>query len=170
MNTDTSLQYAISTLADIEKLQELNIRAYSQFSEVLTAENWDKLNAGIRNRERLEQLIGKSTVFVCRDGEQLVGVSYFVPRGNPTDVFQEDWSCLRMVGVDPAYRGKGIAAELVRRCIAHAKETGEHTIALHTSEFMDAARHIYGSLGFVQVKELPNLFGKRYWLYLLKLD
>ncbi|MDX2173612.1 MAG: hypothetical protein SFY56_10845 [Bacteroidota bacterium] len=33
-------------------------------------------------------------------------------------------------------------------CIAHAKQNNEKTIALHTSEFMDAARHIYEGLGF----------------------
>ncbi len=163
------LQYGISSIDEIEQLRALNIKAYSQFSEVLTKENWDKLGAGIRNHERLEQLICKSTVFVCRNGQQLAGVSYFVPQGNPTDVFQEDWSCLRMVGVDPAYRGQGIARQLVLRCIEYARSTGEHTIALHTSEFMDAARHIYESAGFVRIKELPNLFGKKYWLYLLKL-
>jgi uncharacterized protein (DUF1810 family) len=34
---------------------------------------------------------------------------------------------------------------------------------------MDAARHIYESLGFTILKEIPNRFGKRYWLYTLNI-
>jgi len=49
------------------------------------------------------------------------------------------------------------------------EELKEKTIALHTSEFMDAARHIYEGLGFIMVKEIPPRYGKRYWLYRLDL-
>ncbi len=52
--------------------------------------------------------------------------------------------------------------------IDFAKATNEKTIALHTSEFMGTAIHIYESLGFKIEKELESLFGKRYWIY--KLD
>lgn len=48
--------------------------------------------------------------------------------------------------------------------------SNERTIALHTSEFMDAARHIYESVGFVKVKEIPARYGKKYWLYLLEIS
>ena len=50
----------------------------------------------------------------------------------------------------------------------HAKETNETYIALHTSEFMDAARAIYEKKGFKKKKEIEYL-GKRYWIYLLEL-
>jgi ribosomal protein S18 acetylase RimI-like enzyme len=75
-----------------------------------------------------------------------------------------------MVGVNPKYRGAGISKKLTQNCIEHATKNGEEVIALHTSEFMDAARYVYESLGFKKVKELDPIFGKQYWLYQLKLN
>ena len=75
-----------------------------------------------------------------------------------------------MVGVKPKYRGQAIAKTLTQMCIDFAKQSNEKTIALHTSEFMDAARHIYEGIGFKVLKEIPPLFGKKYWLYTLELN
>jgi len=77
---------------------------------------------------------------------------------------------MRMVGVNPKHRGQGIAKTLTEMCIEFAKQSDEKTIALHTSEFMDAARHIYENIGFTVLKEIPLLFGKKYWLYTLDLN
>jgi ribosomal protein S18 acetylase RimI-like enzyme len=74
-----------------------------------------------------------------------------------------------MVGVHPNFSGKGIGRELIKICILFAKESDEKIIALHTSEFMNSARHLYEDLGFVMNKELKPIFDKKYWLYLLKL-
>ena len=57
---------------------------------------------------------------------------------------------------------------LTQRCIEKAKALEEKTIALHTSEFQNAARHIYESEGFKKIKEF-ELYGKKYWIYLLEL-
>jgi ribosomal protein S18 acetylase RimI-like enzyme len=96
-------------------------------------------------------------------------MAYLVASGHPGGAFQVDWSYIRMVGVDPAHQGKGIARQLMNRCIDHAKQSGERTVALQTSEMMDAARHLYESIGFKQQGEVEPHFGKRYWLYLLSL-
>jgi ribosomal protein S18 acetylase RimI-like enzyme len=98
-----------------------------------------------------------------------VGVAFFVPHGNPAGFFSAEWCYIRRVGVRPEYQGKGIAQQLTQLCIEHARNTGEKTIALHTSEFMDAARHIYERTGFRRQEEVKTLFGKKYWVYLLEL-
>jgi len=54
-------------------------------------------------------------------------------------------------------------------CIDFARSSDEKTVALHTSEYMNAARHIYESLGFRQIRELEPRYGKRYWIYKLEL-
>ena len=97
-------------------------------------------------------------------------MAFLIPSGNPTDIFQADWSYVRMVGVHHSYGGQGIGRQLMQLCIDQAKATHETTLALHTSEFMDAARHLYEQLGFTQLKELEPRYGKRYWLYLLELS
>ena len=74
-----------------------------------------------------------------------------------------------MVGVHPDFGGKGIGKMLTQMCIDFAKSSNEKVIALHTSEYMNVARHIYESLGFKQIRELEPRYGKRYWIYKLEL-
>lgn len=160
--------YREGNLSDATELKALGIISYAQFSEILSQENWEMLNEYLHDDNALNELILKSKVFVCVD-EKIVGMAFLVPSGNPTPIFESDWSYIRMVGVHPEYRGKGIAKRLTQMCVDYAKETNESTIALHTSEIMDDARHVYELIGFRQIKELPLLYGKRYWLYQLEL-
>lgn len=164
-----SLVYRFATADDIPQLKTLAIAAYTPLKEQLSATGWEKMNAGINNTSLYEMLITIAAGFVCLDGEKIVGTAYLVPNGNPTPIYDTTWSYIRMVGVDPAYGGQGIARKLVAQCIAHAKARGEKIIGLHTSAIMDAARHIYESMGFVQVREIDPLFDTRYWLYRLDL-
>ena len=162
-------RYRIGTLEDKEKLQKLGLSSYLPFKNVLTEENWNKLNSFLSSADSYSDLLSKSKCFVCETNDEIIGMAYLVPKGNPTDIFQADWSYIRMVGVNKEYEGKGIGKKLIQMCVDFAKETNERKIALHTSEFMDAARHIYEKLGFKQIKELAPRFGKKYWLYILEL-
>jgi ribosomal protein S18 acetylase RimI-like enzyme len=74
------------------------------------------------------------------------------------------------VSVHPEHSGKGIGRRLTEKCIEMAKSNHEKMIALHTSEMMNKARHIYESLGFTILRELEPRLGKKYWLYTLSLD
>ena len=85
---------------------------------------------------------------------------YIVPSGNPTELFKEDWSYIRFLGVNTKYRGNGIGKKLTDLCLEYAKETNEKYIALHTSEFMDSARAIYEKRGFTKTEEIEYL-GKK---------
>jgi ribosomal protein S18 acetylase RimI-like enzyme len=165
-----NLTYRKASIADEAQQKEVMILAYSQYSTVLTPDNWEKLNTNLHSDERFRELIHQSTGFVCCDGDKIVGAAYLVSNGHPTPLFQSDWSYIRMVGVIPGYGGHGIAKTLTKLCVELAKETGENIIALHTSEYMDAARHIYEKLGFSVLKEIDPILGKRYWIYTLELS
>ncbi|HEX8331750.1 MAG TPA: GNAT family N-acetyltransferase, partial [Segetibacter sp.] len=129
-----------------------------------------KLKTNLNNEELLSDLISKSYTFVCVDGDMIIGMAFLLPSGNPTDIFEKDWCYIRMVGVHPDYAGRGIARSLTQKCIEKAKELNEKTIALHTSEFMEAARHLYETIGFRILKEIPDRLGKKYWLYILDIS
>jgi ribosomal protein S18 acetylase RimI-like enzyme len=161
--------YRAGATDDIEKMVRLGINSYGQFKDQLSDTNWKKLEAYLLDKNTYSELLGKSKCFVCACEDEILGMAFLVPNGNPTDIFQKDWSYLRMVGVNAEYSGKGIGRKLTQLCIDYAREVNETKIALHTSEFMDAARHIYESMGFHKVKELELRLGKRYWLYLLEL-
>ena len=164
------LKYREASLDELDQLLELNIISYTGFSEVLSAEKWEEFHKRLSNKDTLRELMQKAKIFVCTDGDMLIGVAYFMPNGNPTPLFSADWCYIRMVGVHPGYRGMSIGRKLTELCIAYARQTNEQTIALHTSEFMNAARHIYESLGFTILREIDPIFGKRYWLYTLDIS
>jgi ribosomal protein S18 acetylase RimI-like enzyme len=162
--------YREATEQDIPQLIRLGLVSYGQYEPLLTEENRQKMRATIADAANWKSILSMSKSFLCMDGDTLAGMAFLVRSGNPWDIFQADWSYIRMVGVDPAYEGKGIAKTLTRMCIEYAKQTGEKTIALHTSEIMPAARHIYESFGFKILREIPLRLGVRYWIYTLELD
>jgi ribosomal protein S18 acetylase RimI-like enzyme len=168
MEGKTMLVFREGDFNDLPQLKALGMMAYEQFASVLGEVHWNKLKEFLQDEKSWIDLLNKAKVFVCED-KVIVGMAYLMPSGNPTTIFDKDWAQVRMIGVHPDYRGKGIAKKLTKECIGHAMQAGEKTLALHTSEFMDAARHIYEGLGFQQVRELEPRYGKRYWLYHLNL-
>jgi len=163
------MKYREGNSQDVAGLQKLALISYGQFQNILTEENWNKLRTHITNENLFPDLLKTSKGFVCEYENEIIGMAFLVPKGNPTEIFQEDWSYIRMVGVHPDFGGKGIGKTLTQMCIDFAKSTEEKIVALHTSEYMNAARHIYESLGFKQIKELEPRYGKRYWIYKLEL-
>lgn len=164
------LEFREGNIGDIPQLRALALASYGSFEKTLTADNWTKFYKNLDAEESYENILKIAQCFVCEVDNQIVGVAYFVPSGNPTDIFDTSWSYLRMVGVHPDYQGHKIGHQLTLRCIEYAKQSNEKVIALHTSEFMHSARHVYEKLGFKKVKALPPLLGKKYWLYQMPLD
>lgn len=154
---------------DENQLKELALISYGQYKNQMTVENWEKLRANLASGNLFSGLLETTHSFVCEESKKIIGMAFLVPHGNPTAAFQEDWSYLRMVGVNPDFSGCGVGKHLTRDCLHFAKKSGEKVVALHTSEYMRAARHIYESLGFKQIKELEPHYGMKYWLYKLEL-
>lgn len=152
-----------------ESLQQLGILSYNQFSQILSPADWQTMDRFLHNDKMWTQLVNNSAIFVCEEEGRIIGMAYLVPSGNPTHIYPADWSYVRMVGVHPEYRGKGIAKRLTQMCVDHARQTNEKIVGLHTSEKMDDARHIYESIGFNIDKELDPIYGMKYWLYKLEL-
>ncbi len=165
-----NIHYRVGTEKDSNQLLDLGIIAYGQYKTVLSPDNWDVFNTNLHNKQRLLDLLSVAQCFVAEDESHIIGMAYIIPSGNPVRFFKPEWSYIRMVAVHPDYEGRGIARALTKMCIHQALQNKEKIIALHTSEFMDAARHIYVQLGFTVLEEIEPLFGKRYWLYTLNLD
>jgi ribosomal protein S18 acetylase RimI-like enzyme len=171
LSTDTihARTYRLAAPHELLQLKVLGIAAYSCYETELTSDNLAIWQASLNDDAKLAALMSASQVLVCADGERLVGMAFLVPQGNPTPVYDAGWAYIRMVAVHPDFQGQGIAGELTRYCITAARTNGETIIALHTSEMMHAARHVYEKAGFTILRELDPIFGKRYWLYTLQL-
>ena len=133
----------------------------------MTPENWEKLSSLSIKRKLIQRFISKTQYsFVCENETgEIIGMSFLVASGNPTEIYNEEQCYIRFVTVSEKYKGLKLGQKLTEECIAFAKNSGEKKIALHTSEFMDKARHIYEKLGFKIIREIEPRYGKKYWLY-----
>ncbi len=168
--TNSNYTYRRASIKDKEQLKNLAIVSYGTHKDALTVEHWTALKDVLNDEEKLEELMNISICFICLDEDEIIGMAHFIPHNNPWGSFKTEWSYIRLVGVNPKYKGQGIAKALTKICIGFGRETNEKTIALHTAEFMNGAIHIYESLGFKMFKEIEPRFGKKYWLYILELN
>ncbi len=70
---------------------------------------------------------------------------------HPLDPAGESRAYLLNVFVEPAYRRRGLARELIRLCLAETHRRGIRIVSLHAS---DQGRPIYESLGFRAANEM----------------
>lgn len=149
---------------------DLAFQSWKQYKDILTEENWLKLNKLHTSSSVFLDLLRISHPILCETNDkQIIGMAFFVPSGNPTKIYHEDWSYIRFVTVTPLYEGQGIGKMLTKKCIEYAKSKKEKIVALHTSEIMKNAISLYEKLGFKILRELEPSLGKKYWLYLLEI-
>jgi ribosomal protein S18 acetylase RimI-like enzyme len=55
---------------------------------------------------------------------------------------------IRMLGVSPAARSRGVARALMAHCESLAREHGKRVMTLHTTRRMPAAQRMYAALGY----------------------
>ena len=155
---------------DLTFVKQLVQNTWKQFENNLTTKNWDKLSSSISNENLYKDLLQNSISFICENETgEVIGMSFLVASGNPTEIYNKEQCYIRFVTVSEKYKGLKLGQKLTEACIEFAKKSGEKKIALHTSEFMDKARYIYEKLGFKIIKEIEPRYGKKYWLYEMSL-
>jgi ribosomal protein S18 acetylase RimI-like enzyme len=164
------MNFRKGNIKDLEQLKELGLKSWVQFKGELTNDNWNKLHKTLDDHKTYSELLKKAECLVCENNtKNIIGMAFLIPKGNPTEIYDEKWCYLRFVSVDPKYRGNGIGEKLTKMCIEFAIENNEQIMALHTSEIMKSARYIYKKNGFKILKELEPRLGVKYWLYTLEL-
>jgi ribosomal protein S18 acetylase RimI-like enzyme len=66
----------------------------------------------------------------------------------PSEPLAADEAHVRMLGVAPEHRGRGIARHLMLASIETARSHGKRVMTLDTDPVMTAAQHLYVELGF----------------------
>lgn len=95
-----------------------------------------------------------ASVLVAVDGDDLLGTVTLALDGGPVaEVARPGEAEFRMLVVDPAARGRGVAETLVQACADRARARGLQAVAISTQPAMVAARRLYERLGFVRDPE-----------------
>lgn len=68
--------------------------------------------------------------------------------GDDDPALPPEMASLRMLGVDPEARSRGIGRALVEACIRESRGRGKSVFVLRTTELMVAAHRLYESMGF----------------------
>ncbi len=76
------------------------------------------------------------------------------------------------LAVDPAFRGRGVAADLMRQAEAVARARGIKALRLDTNTENEATRRLFPKLGYVLAGEIGLAFrpGRRFLCYEKRLD
>lgn len=128
--------------------------AYREFVPAEGGEGWERYLARVAD---VAGRADRTVVLVAVDGGRIVGgatIELHDVIGDDDEVLPEGTAVLRMLGVLPEARGRGIARALVEEVIARARAAGKHTLLLRTTRLMRAARRLYESMGFERVPEL----------------
>ena len=151
---------------DAKAVNATALSAFEQFSSKY--DNWIEFKKRVGSMSDLSQ---HAQLIVAEHNSEVCGaVGYVKPGSSLPDFFSEEWASLRFLVVNPSYRGKGIGRGLVEMCISRAKQDGASVLAIHTSPIMEVALPMYLRIGFVKVKDIPEIHGVPYSIYKLALD
>jgi len=147
--------------ADAENLNRIAVSAFDQFRDHY--DDWPAMRAGLSKTSALS--VSGEVIIAELQHKPAGAVAYFGPNSQKAAFFDQRWPIIRMLVVDPAFRGKGIGRALSDECIARAKRDGSPIIALHTSPIMSVALPMYLRMGFVKAYDAPPIFGVAYAVY-----
>ncbi|PKG23304.1 GNAT family N-acetyltransferase [Niallia nealsonii] len=144
---------------DKENVRQLLIDSYGQYGkEFADQEAWLEYITSIKKSVDNEQI---DRILVAKRDQSIVGTlqifdtsekAYGRPELNISS------SIVRLLAVHPDARGQGVAQALLEASIHYAKEKGEKSLYLHSSDLMNKAIRLYEWIGFKrdETKEFYN--------------
>lgn len=140
---------------DLPAVRRIVMAAYAEFEPWLTPANWTRMSSNIA---KVIKPGAPGMLRVAQLGDRLAGTVTYLPPG-PKDYQRvpPEWAVIRVLGVDPALRGRGVARALTADCLALARADHAPAVGLHTAEMMVVARALYERAGFVHQHDFTHL-------------
>ena len=91
-------------------------------------------------------------LWVAEQGGEVAGSVFILPAAGE----DEGTAQLRMLYVEPAFRGRGIGKRLVEEAVRFSRASGYKRIILWTQDCLASARRIYQAAGFQLLREEPH--------------
>ena len=124
--------------------------AYREFAD---SDSWESY---LRELADVEGRVARASVLVAIEDDRILGtLTLELDRRIDADdpPLPPGEAHIRMLGVAPDARGRGVARALIDTAFELAREAGRARISLHTTQRMRAAQAMYESLGF---ERLPD--------------
>ena len=99
----------------------------------------------------------RTTILVALHGNRIVGTATLElsarvePEDDPS--LHPEEAHIRMLGVHPDDRHRGIARALMEACFSRARADGKTFMTLHTTHRMHAAQRMYEAMGFERLED-----------------
>jgi ribosomal protein S18 acetylase RimI-like enzyme len=131
---------------EYDEAARVTVRAYAEFAR--NDEDWRAYEGELGDVAKRAQV---ARVLVAVEDERILGtVTLEIDRRiDPEDrPLAPDEAHVRMLGVDPAARGRGVGRALIEACMHEAGGAGKKILTLNTTKWMTAAQRMYESMGF----------------------
>jgi len=129
--------------ADYDAIRHLTVAVY--LGEGLAGPGYAASLADVEDRAAHTELL------VADAGGRVVGAVALAANGGPyAELTGPGEAAFRMLVVDPQWRGRGVAAQLVQACLDRARAAGCHRMVISTDPRMRTAHRVYQRMGFTR--------------------
>ncbi len=146
---------------EFQALGQLLVGVYSGLEGFPTPAQQPRYYEMLANIGDFTQKKGAQVLVALLDGGLVGGVVYL---GDMADYGAasvataiKNASGIRLLGVSPAARGRGVGKALTEACIKLAREQGHERVVLHSTEAMRVAWAMYERMGFQRAPEIDFL-------------
>lgn len=151
-----TIEVRIATPAEHAQTGRVTAEAYREFARP-GDEDWARYLARI---EDVADRAARTTVLVAVEDGRILGSLTLELAGRIRDPDDDAYRPLapgeahiRMLGVDPTARGRGVARALMADAERRAREAGKSRLTLNTTRRMRAARTMYERLGYERTED-----------------
>ncbi len=141
------MQIELARTGDYDEAGRVTALAFAEFARSGDP-SWDAYVSRVQN---VAERAARVPVFVARDGDRIVGsvtVEIDERRVGDDPAFPRNSVNLRMLGVDPHARRRGVGRALVEAVLGFGRDHDKSAVVLHVVEERVASRALYESMGF----------------------
>jgi ribosomal protein S18 acetylase RimI-like enzyme len=141
------MEIRLATPDEYEEAGEVTAKAYMEFARPGDP-SWEEYLAELAD---VAGRADRTEIYVAVDDGRVLGcvtleLDHTV--GDDDKDLPPEVSNIRMLGVRPEARGKGIGRALVVRCLERSREAGKRLVTLRTTHLMKVAQRLYRDMGF----------------------
>ena len=152
--------------SDAAHVDRVALTAFFEFRSAYS--DWSAMSAAV---SAMSALASVGELVVAEVNGALVGAVAYIAPGRPKpDFFDASWPIVRMLVVDPGFRGRGVGRALMEDCLNRARRDGSVVLGLHTSPIMTAALSMYRKMGFKLQRDAPAIYGVPSAVYLMRFE